>query len=116
MSDHAEESPDGLRLSYCPFFDSNVLPVDLFLRNAAVTLSSPDGSEILRPDSAWNPVLCFYEYFYSGQMTVQAAKTYTLSIVYNGETSRQRLKQTAAWCNWIRWLNVHWAKQHGYRK
>jgi hypothetical protein len=69
-----------------PFFNSNVLPTDLFLRNAVVTLSSPDGIETLRPDSAWNPVLCYYEYFYSGQIPVQASKTHTLSITYNGET------------------------------
>lgn len=69
-----------------PFFDANVLPIDLFLRNASVTLSNPDGTEALRPDSAWNPVLCYYEYFYAGQIPVQADKIYTLSIVYNGET------------------------------
>ncbi|MEZ4927455.1 MAG: DUF4249 domain-containing protein [Saprospiraceae bacterium] len=69
-----------------PFFDSNVLPVDLFARDAVVTLTSPDGSETLQPDSAFNDVLCYYEYFYAGQSPVQSNKTYSLSILYNGES------------------------------
>jgi len=69
-----------------PFFDANVLPADLFAGNATVTMSSTDGSETLLRDSSWNAFRCYYEYFFSGQTPVQANKTYTLSILYDGET------------------------------
>ena len=69
-----------------PFFDPNVLPVDLFLRQAIVTLSSPDGVEVLLQDSAWNATLCYYEYFFAGKTPVQVDKTYTLSVGFKGET------------------------------
>lgn len=69
-----------------PFFDGNVLPADLFVRNAVVTMNGPEGSETLRIDSAWSSVRCYYEYFYTGQTPVQSNQSYTLSVVYNGET------------------------------
>jgi hypothetical protein len=69
-----------------PFFDVNVLPSDLVVRNAVVNLSGPEGTEILQIDSSWNAVLCYYEYFYSGLTPVQSNQTYTLSVVYKGET------------------------------
>ncbi len=67
-----------------PFFDPNVLPSDLFVRNAVVTLSSDEGTEVLRPDSMLNPALCYYEYFYVGKIPVKVNKTYKLAITYQG--------------------------------
>ena len=67
-----------------PFFDPNVLPRDLFVRNAVVTLSSDEGTEVLRPDSILNPALCYYEYFYVGKIPVKVDKTYKLAITYQG--------------------------------
>ena len=69
-----------------PFFDADVLPADLFVRSATVIISSPEGAETWQPDSSWNAFRCYYEYFFSGQIPVTANKTYTLSILYNGET------------------------------
>lgn len=68
------------------FFDPNVLPADLFVRDATVTLATPEGSEILFPDSSWNAYRCHYEYHYSGSIPIQAGKTYTLSVSRNGST------------------------------
>lgn len=67
-----------------PFFDPKVLPSDLFVRNAVVTLSSDEGTEVLRPDSIFNAALCYYEYFYVGKIQVKADKTYKLTIAYQG--------------------------------
>lgn len=68
------------------FFDPNVLPADLFVRDATVTLTTPEGSEILLPDSSWNAYRCHYEYHYSGSTPIKTGKTYTLSVVWNGAT------------------------------
>lgn len=68
------------------FFDPNVLPADLFVRDATVMLATPDGSDMLSPDSSWNAYRCHYEYHYTGSMPIQAGKTYTLSVVWNGQT------------------------------
>ena len=81
------------------FFDPNVLPADLFVRDATVTLATPDGSEVLFQDSSWNAYRCHYEYHYSGSMPIQAGKAYTLSVSWNGEvfsasaTTSQRVVQ-----------------------
>jgi hypothetical protein len=68
------------------FFDTKVKPVDLFIRNAVVRMSNPDGEEILQPDSTWNAYRCYYEYFFSGKIAIQANKTYTLTVLDRGNT------------------------------
>ncbi len=80
------KAPKAFVYQSVPFFDANVLPVELFASNATVMLSSPDGVELLHRDSSWNAFRCYYEYFFSGQIPVLANKTYTLSIIYRGET------------------------------
>ncbi len=73
------------------FFDPKVTPADLFVRDGLVTLSSPDGSEVLHPDSTWNAFRCHYDYHYAGARPVQAGRTYTLSV----ESKGQRFSATA---------------------
>lgn len=77
--------PKAYVYSTVPFFDKNVLPADLFVKNAAVKISSPDGSQTLLPDSSWNPVVCHMEYFYKGNAPIEAGKTYTLKIGIGAE-------------------------------
>jgi hypothetical protein len=69
-----------------PFFSSRTVPVDLFVRDAVVTLSTSLGSATLRPDSSWNAFRCHYEYFYAGLAPVQSGITYTLSVAWQAQT------------------------------
>jgi Domain of unknown function (DUF4249) len=69
-----------------PFFDTDILPTDLFIRTAAVSISTIEGIDLLSVDSIWNPFRCYFEYFYKGKTLIEPSKTYTLSIVYDGAT------------------------------
>jgi hypothetical protein len=69
-----------------PYFDPKINTRALTVDNAQVTLN--DGTTVypLSFDSAFNPHYCRYDYFYSNTQNIQANKTYTLQIVYNGTT------------------------------
>lgn len=67
-----------------PYFDARVLAGQLFMRSAQVSMSSSAGSEVLQPDSAFNPVRCEQEYFFRGKLPIRANQTYTLTIRYEG--------------------------------
>ncbi len=69
-----------------PFFDPSILASQLFVRNAIVEISSTDGTDRLVPDSSFNRLKCEFEYFYKGKNVVKTNKTYSLKVVWNGQT------------------------------
>lgn len=77
--------PKAYVYSTVSFFDKKVLPAELFVKNAVVVLSNPDGSQSLLPDSSWNPVVCHMEYFYKGRVAIEPGKRYTLKIGIGAE-------------------------------
>lgn len=82
--------PDSTPVLYLyrtvPFFDPAITASQLFVRNATVEISSTDGTDRLAPDSVYNGLKCEYEYFYRGKSLTKANKTYSLKIVWNGQT------------------------------
>ena len=69
-----------------PYFDPKINIRDLTVDNAAVTLNDGTTTSTLRFDSVFNFQFCRYDYFYGNQQNIQANKTYTLNIVFNGNT------------------------------
>lgn len=69
-----------------PYFDPKVNTRELTVDNAAVTLNDGATTYLLSFDSSYNYHYCRYDYFYSNPQTIQANKTYTLNIVFNGVT------------------------------
>ena len=67
-----------------PYFDARVLPGQLFVRSAQVTMSSSESSEVLRADSVFNPIRCEPAYFFRGRLPVRANQTYTLTVRVEG--------------------------------
>ncbi|HEY8658549.1 MAG TPA: DUF4249 domain-containing protein [Hanamia sp.] len=69
-----------------PYFDPKVKIRDLTVDNAAVTLNDGATTSTLQFDSVFNNQFCSYDYFYGDQQKIQANKTYTLNIIFNGGT------------------------------
>lgn len=69
-----------------PYFDPKVNTRELTVDNAAVTLNDGTANYTLSFDSSYNYHYCRYDYFYSNPQNIQANKTYTLNIVFNGTT------------------------------
>ncbi|MFM9909229.1 MAG: DUF4249 family protein [Chitinophagaceae bacterium] len=69
-----------------PYFDPKVNTRELTVDNAAVTLNDGTTNYTLSFDSSYNYHYCRYDYFYSNPQNIQANKTYTLNIVFNGTT------------------------------
>ncbi len=67
-----------------PYFDPKVNTRELTVDNANVTLDDGIGIISLFFDSIYNYHYCHYEYFYTGLQNIQANKTYTLTVVFNG--------------------------------
>ncbi len=82
--------PDSLPVLYLyktvAFFDPAITASQLFVRNATVDIISPDATDRLAPDSVYNRLKCEFEYFYKGRNLIKANKTYSLKIVWNGQT------------------------------
>ncbi len=57
---------------------------NMFLSDASVTISVDGTTDQMLPDSAFQVFFGTYEYFYKGSKTIQANKTYTLSINSKG--------------------------------
>jgi len=69
-----------------PYFDPKVNTRELTVDNAAVSLNDGTTNYTLGFDSSYNYHYCRYDYFYSNAQAIQANKTYTLNIVFNGTT------------------------------
>jgi len=69
-----------------PFFDSKVIPQQVFIRGASVMIISDIGSDILKPDSTFDQFRCRYEPYYRGNSKIEKDKSYQLQVVYNGNT------------------------------
>ncbi|HQW84094.1 MAG TPA: DUF4249 family protein, partial [Ferruginibacter sp.] len=67
-----------------PYFDPKVNTRELTVDNAAVSLNDGTTNYTLGFDSSYNYHYCRYDYFYSNAQAIQANKTYTLNIVFNG--------------------------------
>ena len=68
-----------------PYFDVASLR-DVFIRGAIIKISNSTVTDSLKMDSTYNYLKCEYEYFYSGNLLIEANKTYNLKIISNGET------------------------------
>jgi len=69
-----------------PFFDPAVTPSQLFARGASVSISGPNGIDVLIEDSVFNNFRCRWEPFYHGSIVSQQGGTYNLTVIYNGKT------------------------------
>lgn len=67
-----------------PYFDPKVNTRELTVDNAAVTLNDGTSTYTLNFDSSYNNHYCRYDYFYTNPQNIQANKTYTLNIGFNG--------------------------------
>ena len=67
-----------------PYFDPKVNTRELTVDNAKVTLNDGTSTFTLSFDSAYNYHYCHYDYFYNGSQNIQANKTYTLTVDFNG--------------------------------
>ena len=67
-----------------PYFDPKVNTRELTVDNATVTLNDAMSTFMLSFDSSYNYHYCRYDYFYSGLQNIQANKTYTLNVDFNG--------------------------------
>lgn len=69
-----------------PYFDEQISYSELFIRDAVVTITSKNGTDILIPDSSLNRFYCRYDYFYKGDQLTLKEITYFLKIEYAGKT------------------------------
>jgi hypothetical protein len=69
-----------------PYFDPKVNTRELTVDNAKVTLNDGTSVFTLPFDSLYNYHYCRYDYFYSSLQNIQANKTYTLTVDFNGTT------------------------------
>ena len=63
-----------------PYLTGSTNTGDLVIRNATVRISASGEFEVLKLDSAYDKVDCWYLYFYKGSMKVKSNTTYTLEI------------------------------------
>ncbi len=66
------------------YFDPKVNTRELTVRNAIVTLNDGSTKYLLHFDSAYNDHYCRYDFFYTSSQSIEANKTYSLNINYNG--------------------------------
>ena len=66
------------------YFDPKVNTRELTVDNAAVTLNDGTATYILNFDSAYNYHYCRYDFFYTNTQAIEANKTYSLNISFNG--------------------------------
>lgn len=82
--------PDSAPVVYfnrtVPYLSGTTYPADLVIRNANVTLNSPEESDLLVLDSVYLPLDCQYSYFYKGSIKVKKNTTYTLHIIDGPKT------------------------------
>lgn len=69
-----------------PFFTNDQTPSSLFIQDADVRIASPNGVDVLRPDSTYNGFDCRWEPFYVGTTTIVENTTYALHLSYQGRT------------------------------
>ncbi len=82
--------PDSLPKIYVnrsvPFFTRDQTPSSLFLPDAEVVIVSPDGVDVLEPDSTFDRFWCRYEPFYTGSVPIRADTQYELRVTHRGRT------------------------------
>ena len=66
------------------YFKPLTTPLDLFVDNALVTISSASSIDTLKTASKYNYFRCQEEYFYQGKIPVVQGQSYHLKIQYNG--------------------------------
>jgi len=69
-----------------PFFNSDVTPWTIFIRNAQVILSGGGEEELLQVDSTFDEFFCRWQPFYKGQILTKPNVTYELKVEYGGKT------------------------------
>lgn len=69
-----------------PYFDPKVNTRELTVDNATVSINDGTTNYTLSFDSSYNYHYCRYDYFYSNPQGIAANKTYTLTVVFNGDT------------------------------
>ena len=69
-----------------PFFTPDQTPSSLFVRDADIVLTGPDGAEILTADSTYDRFWCRWGPYYAGSAIVRADATYRLDVTIDGRT------------------------------
>ncbi len=69
-----------------PFFDPNVLPGEIFVPDARVTISGNSGVDVLTPDSTFDKFRCRWVPYYQGTNPAVYGETYDLTVTYQGAT------------------------------
>ncbi|MEO6456271.1 MAG: DUF4249 family protein [Ginsengibacter sp.] len=67
-----------------PYFDPKINTRALTVDNATVVLNDGTNNYSFQFDSSYDYFYCRYDYFYKGAQNIQANKTYTLTVNYNG--------------------------------
>jgi hypothetical protein len=69
-----------------PFFNEEVTPQEMFARGAVVSITRGTEVDQLQPDSTFDKFRCRWNPFYVGAIPVIHGETYTLKVIYEGET------------------------------
>ncbi len=82
--------PDSVPILYfnqtVPYFDKAVKKNQLVVRNAKITISSPNTTDVLKLDSVFDKIDCQFNYFYRGNNKILSNTSYHLVIVAQGKT------------------------------
>jgi hypothetical protein len=82
--------PDSVPIVYfnqtVPYFDKAVKKNQLIIRNAKITISSANTTDVLKLDSVFDKIDCQYNFFYKGSNKILRNTKYNLSILADGKT------------------------------